>query len=120
MHAQKLVLTEFFAGVAGVGMLYEPMFTWPDSLTEYHRRMMPPYLQGKIAEFPENLSARALVKEMTSAIIALMRQHGSSHFQIGRLYPYAQQRDASSQALLRQLKALLDPDNIVNPGALGL
>ena len=120
MHAQKLSLTEFFAGVAGVGMLYEPMFIWPDSLTEYHRRMMPPYLQGKIAEFPENLSARALVQEMTSAIIALMRQHGSSHFQIGRLYPYAQQRDASSQALLRQLKALLDPDNIVNPGALGL
>ena len=120
MQQLKLSVAEYFAGVAGIGMLYEPVFSWPDSLALYHRRMMPPYLQGKVADYPENLPARALVDEMAGTIIALMRKHGSSHFQLGRLYPYAQQREASGLKLLRELKSLLDPDNIINPGALGL
>jgi D-lactate dehydrogenase (cytochrome) len=57
---------------------------------------------------------------MAGAIVELMRAHGSTHFQIGRLYPYAQTREGEAGALLRDLKARLDPAGILNPGALGL
>jgi FAD/FMN-containing dehydrogenase len=49
-----------------------------------------------------------------------MHQHGSSHLQIGKNYPYAKDRNPASWALLQALKAALDPKGILNPGALGL
>jgi FAD/FMN-containing dehydrogenase len=117
MAATNVTVAEFFAAVAGIGLLYEPVFYWPDDLALYHQRKMPPYLDGVAKSYPANPAARALVEEMTSAIIACMRLHGSTHFQIGRLYPHANIR---SDRLLQTLKQVLDPDNIINPGALGL
>lgn len=110
-------LAEFFAGVAGVGLLYEPVFYWSDEYMPYHTAFRLP---GNGAPSPSpaaNPAARALVEEMTEAIIALMRAHGATHFQIGRLYPHSILRQ---DGLLKGLKAQLDPDNIINPGALGL
>lgn len=120
MKQTDVTIAEFFAGVAGVGLLYEPVFYWPDTLYEYHDRLTPDYLEGKMPEFTANPAARELVGEFVSAFNALVHQHGGTHFQIGRLYPYAENREGGAAALLRDLKAALDPDNIINPGALGL
>lgn len=120
MTKTNVTVAEFFAGVAGIGLLYEPVFYWPDSLYEYHNRLTPDYLEGKMPEFPENLTARELVGEFVSAFNALVHQHGGTHFQIGRLYPYTENRESGAAMLLRDLKTSLDPDNIINPGALGL
>ncbi|MEE4152610.1 MAG: FAD-binding oxidoreductase [Erythrobacter sp.] len=120
MAAAGVTLAEFFAGIAGAGTLYEPVFYWPDSTLLYHQRRTPSYLEGIAKAYPENPEARELVREMVSAIVSLMRTHGSTHFQIGRLYPYAGTRSGEAGALLRDLKARLDPYGILNPGALGL
>lgn len=120
MAAADVTIAEFFAGLAGIGLLYEPVFYWPDALYEYHNRNTPDYLDGKMPEFPENGAARALVGEIVDAFNALVHQHGGTHFQIGRLYPYAENRESGAGRLLRSLKTALDPDNIINPGALGL
>lgn len=120
MQQTDVTIAEFFAGVAGVGLLYEPVFYWPDSLYEYHDRRTPDYLEGKMPKFPENTAARELVGEFVSAFNTLVHQHGGTHFQIGRLYPYAENREGGAATLLRDLKAALDPDNIINPGTLGL
>ena len=119
MAAAEVTVAEFFAGVAGIGLLYEPVFYWPDSLADYHRRLTPDYLPN-MPVFPANPAARAVVGEMTDAFIALAGAHGGTHFQIGRLYPFAQHRAGAAGALLRELKAALDPSNIISPGALGL
>ena len=50
----------------------------------------------------------------------LMSQHGAAHLQIGKTYPYLAGRNPASMALLRAIKAELDPRNILNPGVLGL
>jgi FAD/FMN-containing dehydrogenase len=113
MEALGVSVAEFFAAVAGIGLLYEPVFYWHDAYTDYHRAFG---LTG-VNTPPANPEARALVEAMTDAIIALMRAHGATHFQIGRLYPYAAIRQDN---LLAALKMMLDPDNIINPGALGL
>jgi D-lactate dehydrogenase (cytochrome) len=120
MAQAGVTLAEFFAGIAGIGTLYEPVFYWPDRTLLYHERRNPAYLKGVAKAYPDNPEARALVREMASAIVGLMRAHGSTHFQIGRLYPYAQTREGEAGALLRDLKARLDPAGILNPGALGL
>ena len=116
----EVTVAEFFAGVAGIGLLYEPVFYWPDTLNEYHNRKTPEYLEGSMSEFPDNPEARKLVIAFVEAFNELVHQHGGTHFQIGRLYPYMQNRGDGPGALLRDLKKRLDPDNIINPGALGL
>ena len=120
MAEAGVTIAEFFASIAGVGLLYEPVFYWPDERYAYHDRMTPDYLAGKLPDNPPNEAARALIDAMIAAIVALMRKHGSTHFQLGRLYPYASERDAVAGGFIRGLKAQLDPDNIINPGALGL
>ncbi|MEY4270536.1 MAG: hypothetical protein RLZZ58_1752, partial [Pseudomonadota bacterium] len=49
-----------------------------------------------------------------------MHDHGGVHFQVGKVYPYARDHDPLHWALLRTIKAELDPKGILNPGALGL
>ncbi len=120
MSTAQVTIAEFFAAIAGVGVLYEPVFYWPDALTEYHRRVTPEAMASALAENPDNAEARALVREFVAAFTELTRKHGGTHFQIGRTYPYAQHREAGAGGLLRALKSELDPDNILNPEALGL
>lgn len=112
-------IAEFFTCVAGIGLLYEPVFYWPDVTELYHQRRTPDYLSGVAKSYPANPHGRALVKAMVRELIALMRNCGSTHFQIGRLYPHGSTSSAESRALLRVIKDQLDPDNIINPGALG-
>lgn len=115
-----VTVAEFFASIAGIGLLYEPVFYWPDARFDYHDRMTPDYLAGKLPDNPENEAARGLVKEMIAAIVALMREHGSTHFQIGKLYPYAETKEGAVGEFITALKRQLDPQGILSPGALGL
>ncbi len=102
------------------GFLYEPTFYWPDARTIYHDRMAPAGHLAGLPAYPVSPEARAAVERMRTEVIALMHRHGGVHFQIGKLYPYLDGRDAASVALLRAIKAALDPKGILNPGALGL
>lgn len=117
MAQHGVSVASFFAAVAGIGLLYEPVFYWHDEHLLYHQAFRLPGGQDATPPLAQNLEGRALVEGMVEAIIALMRRHGATHFQIGRLYPYAERREDD---LLKGLKALLDPGNIINPGALGL
>jgi D-lactate dehydrogenase (cytochrome) len=117
MAEHGVSLAEFFAAIAGIGLLYEPVFYWGDEYTLYHHTFRLPGDERRSTSPPANPAARALVEEMASAIINLMRSHGATHSQIGRLYPFARLRE---DRLLKALKAQLDPGNIINPGALGL
>ncbi len=120
MDEAQVSIAEFFAGIAGIGVLYEPVFYWPDAITAYHRSYTPEAMQELLVDNPDNPSARALVREFITAFNDLARAHAGTHFQIGRAYPYAQHRDETAGGLLRAIKDELDPDNIINPGALGL
>jgi len=120
MDACRVTIAEFFAGIAGIGTLYEPVFYWPDSQMLYHKRRTPAILKGVVKQYPDNEKGRELVRDLVQEIVALMREHGSTHFQLGRLYPYATTRQGEADTLLRDLKKRLDPAGILNPGALGL
>ena len=63
---------------------------------------------------------RALVKELKGRIQELCSRNGASHLQVGKDYPYLASRKPETRALVENLKQLLDPDRLLNPGALGL
>ena len=62
----------------------------------------------------------AEVMELRDSIARQMSRHGSSHLQIGRLYPYCNQSNLASRRILVAIKRELDPRNQINPGVLGL
>lgn len=116
---QDIVVAEFFAVVAGVGLLYEPVFYWPDALMDYHEQRTPAWLAG-MARHADNPAARGQVVAAVATLVDLMARHGASQFQIGRLYPYASAHEAGRGDLLRAIKAAVDPAGLCNPGVLGL
>jgi len=118
MGRKKVTIGAMFSSIGASTFLYEPALYWQDTLMEYHERMMEPgYLAG-LPRYPANPAGAALVEEMRTQIIELMHEHGAGHFQIGKLYPYARERDPGALSLLRAIKAELDPKGLLNPGAL--
>ena len=98
----------------------EPVFYWPDQLNALHRHSVEAAVLRKVNHFPEDLAARGEVIRMRDELIALFRDMGAVHLQIGRRYPYPEGLQDTPRRLMSALKRLLDPDGRINPGALGL
>jgi FAD/FMN-containing dehydrogenase len=109
-----------FLTVATTGFLIEPVFYWPDALREIHRRSVEPAHFAKLKGFPVNAEARALVEKLRAAVIDIFGRAEGMHFQIGRTYPLKRDTDPRAWSILEAVKAHLDPDGRMNPGALGL
>jgi D-lactate dehydrogenase (cytochrome) len=60
------------------------------------------------------------VKEIRARISQLCVKNGASHMQIGKDYPYLATRKPEVRQFVETLKTVLDPDGLMNPGALGL
>ncbi len=109
-----------FLPVGRTGMLIEPVFFWPDATAEIHRRSLEPAHLARLKNFPTGAEARALVDALRGSIIAIFGTQQAVHLQLGRLYPFAERIDPTALSLLRAVKAVVDPDGRMNPGALGL
>jgi D-lactate dehydrogenase (cytochrome) len=120
MAAKGVYIGAMFSCIGASTFLYEPALYWQDSLTEFHERMMDPAYLAQLPRYPANPPGAALVEEIRTHLITLMHAHGAAHFQIGKLYPYTQDRDPAALRLLHAVKADLDPRNLLNPGGLGL
>ncbi len=109
-----------FSPVGSTGFLYEVALYWPDARTAYHVETLDAEHLGGLPDFAPNPEARAYAEELKLAIIAAMQAHGAGHFQIGRAYPYQTRLSAPAKGLLTAIKRELDPEGLMNPGALGL
>ena len=96
---------------------YEPVLRWFD---EWLPVQIPEkaFLEG-LTEPEANLEGRALVDEIRSAIVDVFAEFGAASNQIGKTYPMLASLNPETRAVLSALKAELDPDELVNPGALG-
>jgi D-lactate dehydrogenase (cytochrome) len=102
------------------GFLIEPVFFWPDARFALHEAIVEPSYLAKLPVHAPDAEAVALVADTREAILDIFEAHGAAHFQIGRTYRYAQTREPATLALLKGIKALVDPAGLMNPGALGL
>jgi len=100
--------------------LYEPVFYWEDSRTAFHKRFLPEEYLKMLPEYPENPEGRALVRELRQKIAEVFASVGAVHMQVGKSYPYMTGRDPEAARVLRDLKKAVDPENLMNPGALQL
>lgn len=102
------------------GFLIEPVFFWPEAREALHEATVEPGILARLPVHAANPDATALVARARKAVVAALQPFGAAHFQVGRTYPLAQDADPAAFALLRAVKSILDPDNRINPGVLGL
>jgi D-lactate dehydrogenase (cytochrome) len=119
MEALGVWIGTMFSPVGPSGFLYEVALYWPDDRTPYHRTVLGEDYLAQQPHFAANEAARAYADDLKRAIVALMQDYGAGHFQLGRAYPYRQRLEPQAVALLRAIKAELDPKGVMNPGALG-
>lgn len=106
--------------VGGSGTLLEPVMYWPDARNVFHERVLDADYLAKLPTYPANPEASAAVGRIRGELAEAFMQSGAVSFQLGKFYLYQQGLEPSAQALLGELKALLDPNGCMNPGALGL
>jgi hypothetical protein len=120
MQRHRVALNRMLMFFSTNAFIYEPTFLWEDAQTIYHQRVFPPELLPTRPVHEPNPEGLALVKELKGRIQALCIKNGASHFDVGKDYPYLHTRKPAVRDLVRGLKGLLDPRNLMNPGALGL
>lgn len=120
MHRHRVQLTRMLMFIGTNAFIYEPTFLWEDERTIYHQRVYPPALLPKLPEHAPNPQGRALVAEIKDRIQEICVKNGASHLQVGKDYPYLATRQPPVREFVRSLKRLLDPQGLMNPGALGL
>ncbi|MEM1380637.1 MAG: aldehyde dehydrogenase family protein [Pseudomonadota bacterium] len=102
------------------GYLIEPVFLWPDELFAIHEETVETSYLKKTGSLPRNPDATAVVTKAREIVLDIFSKHQAAHFQIGRTYPYKEEREPAGLELLERIKNLVDPEAKVNPGALGL
>jgi D-lactate dehydrogenase (cytochrome) len=120
MARHGIVVGGMFMAVGSTAFVYEPAFYWPDAQTPYHERMVEPDYRKGLPTYPRSEANEAEALRIKGRVVDLMHEHGGVHFQIGKVYPYARDHDPAHWALLKAMKAQLDPKGILNPGNLGL
>ncbi|HNR22730.1 MAG TPA: FAD-binding oxidoreductase [Steroidobacteraceae bacterium] len=108
------------ATVGTSGTLLEPVLYWPEARMMFHERVLPADYLAKLPTFPANPEATAAVARIRAALAENFTAQGAVSFQLGKFYPYQSGLEPAAAQLLRQLKALVDPDGRMNPGSLGL
>ncbi len=103
-------------GPSGVGI--ETLIRWPDAAFPIHLRYLDAAKRERVRTGVANPAARAEVVRISQQIVSCWSAMGGVHLQIGRKYPYLATREAPTAGLLRELKRLIDPLNILAPGNL--
>lgn len=100
--------------------LIEVNLYWKDSLSDTIEEFLDDDFisrQGRHAHNPDSFNA---VSVMRDELIELFTAFGSTHLQIGKVYPYLDTRMESVSKLVTKLKDELDPEHRINPGVLKL
>ena len=98
----------------------EPVFFWPDELNALHRQSLEPDHLARLNQFDAVPDAWDAVYKVKSEVVDVLSAEGASHMQLGKAYHYHSALKAPALDLITGIKAALDPDGIMNPGALGL
>lgn len=100
--------------------LIEPCLYWPDGTNEIHRHYVEEDYLRRVPVHPADPAAFAAVERVKKALGDALAAVGGTHFQLGKFYTYAPNLKPANLALLKALKATLDPKDVLNPGALGV
>jgi FAD/FMN-containing dehydrogenase len=120
LDANGVVVSRLLTVIGNHVFSYEPVFNWHDSWLPMHHASASAEMKAKVVEPAANSAARARVMQIRGELVDLFASLGAQSNQIGRTYHFADILRPESRALLAGIKQAVDPDNRVNPGALGL
>jgi D-lactate dehydrogenase (cytochrome) len=120
MKAHGVWCGAMFGAIGSGGFLYEIAIYWPDEISAYHESVVPADYMASLPRHADNPAARACATQLKADLVALFVAHGATNFQLGRAYPYADRLEPAPLALVKAIKAQLDPNGLIAPGNLGL
>jgi len=120
MRESGVTVSWLFIAISNHAFSVEPVFRWFDEWLPLHRAVPEAKHLQKLTEPEPNLAARQLVGQLRTAIVELFAARGAASNQIGKTYPYFDSLKPPTSKVIRQLKRVMDPSNLINPGALGL
>jgi D-lactate dehydrogenase (cytochrome) len=109
-----------FMTVGSSALLYEVALYWPGVPSAYHRSAVPGDYLAQLPPAQDHPETNAFVDQLKRDLVVLYTHHGATHFQLGKVYPYASVLQPESLALMRAIKRSLDPNGLMNPEALEL
>lgn len=115
----EIIIPAMYSTISTHAFLYEPVLYWRDSANEFHKAHTTPEMLDAMAP-DDNIEGRKAVEIVRADIVKLIHDKGGVHLQIGKTYPYLLDRNEEQIKMLKQLKLQIDPDGLINPGALGL
>ena len=119
MAACGVTMSFLYIAIAQHVFSYEPVLRWFDEWLPVHRHVPEPDFLNELEEPSPNHEGRALVDEVRSKIVDVFAEFGAASNQIGKTYPMLASLNPDSRSVLRALKQELDPEGLINPGALG-
>jgi FAD/FMN-containing dehydrogenase len=100
--------------------LFEPSLYYFDELGKFRLERISEEAAGKWQEIPADTEARTAVLALRRKLAKIFDDLGGVHIQLAKYYEYKSMLDPESYALVEGVKALVDPDRLINPGSLGL
>lgn len=106
--------------VGNYGFLIEPVWFWPDAqLKMYETAIRPEHLE-KLQTYDADEEGRTIVKNMRDELAAMFADMGAVSMQLGKMYRYDKSRKPEAWEMLKKIKGVVDPNGLMNPGALKL
>lgn len=120
MSAAGVEIGFMFGTVSNTTLLIELVMTWPGPRSTYYDSRIPAAKLRRYPVYDNHPEADELVSVLRDELVDLFADSGGAHLQIGRRYRYLDRLAPETRDLLIDLKRSVDPNGLLNPGALGL
>jgi FAD/FMN-containing dehydrogenase len=98
----------------------EPLIYWRKPPSDYRIRYMSDERVRSMEAVTDDEEATAAVLCLRTDLTNLFRSMGSLHVQWGKSYPYQESLSPDLRNIMAQIKDVMDPGHVLNPGVLGL
>lgn len=106
--------------VGNYGFLIEPIWFWPDARLKMYDTVIRSEHLDKLPTHEADEEGRAIVKNMRDELSKLFAEMGAVSMQLGKQYRYDLSRKPEAWDMLKKIKGVVDPNGLMNPGALKL